>query len=583
MATATMRALRRQRSSSVNSISSIGQHSESYSNWMDDELCSVCSRPVEKSGSLYCSSECRHQDELGGSSGPSSRAMAPSTSDPALSRFPLEASSHQETMLNSLRYSALASPSLSAVQSSPNRTRKHQHHLSLEADPAQVSPLHFTSDLHASAPAQPGGRQPFAGPASANGRWSYRSQLQQGRLRRGVPSSSTPAAQQQARRGSSSSSRSSSPESSDPTTPSPQIWATSAPHPHAIGEPSALMLPPSMHDSQKRGMHVGRDGAVKGGAPDSMPSPSTLANIMRFTRRPSNTAQPPPVLFSSPVLSASRVNARAGTAQNAAVVSKSRTNTPAFNPALPTVASTTGGSGSDTSDLDLHDADHSSGESSGFSLGPSTVSAAAVVPERKTSPLSHTVALPAESSTSPLQSSKRLASDSVLPSSRRSSVGKANMSHSFTAPPAQLTMSTAASTTAEAAQPAAPVQEGSSDDVTASNTGRGRSKARGPRSSSRRRSPSPPRRDYRRVSSQGVPEAESLPASPLDNPTIPLAQSLEADDDGVRKGRMSASSEVEERPRGRQAKRSSLLLSRGAGSLGRETINEQSAVGAASG
>ncbi len=577
-------ALRRERSSSTSSL-----RKQEYSFWgMDDELCSVCARPVDTPGSLYCSADCMREDErLTATSSkntlPSSstaaaapKYMIPSSSDSALST---SASRPSASGLDSLRYNALPSPMLGAtVISSSDRSRsQHTHTLSLGSS---------SIGKHMS--------QSSNGYSARVGRWPNRRASAAPRAH--VQSASglvAPHGEEMLRRTSgSSSNRSSSPsdpDSCDPTTPSPQMWATSAPHAHMHGEPSALKLPPSMESEahslsstvkRSPSMKPGSGGTVIG----SLPSPTTVNGMLRYTRRASHTAQPAPVLFTSPIIQATRMNASATGDKR----SKSKSTTPAMPPAD---VSAKAGSGSDTSDLDLRD-NESTGGSSGFSLDRSN--------REPASPRSRSSAVLSPEAPQPQRAGQhqRNGSDTVLFSSSRRSIAspflhattaRPSVAHASTAPPAQAVFSTshaasipanvpeeAEESVADAPAPASPpvVTAAPAPDA-ARESGRGRSHARGTRSSSRRRSPSPPRRGDRRMSSRGRLSMDGEPTSGT-SPTLPSVPLLDDDEEDLL--RAPSSPDADERPRGRQGQRGSAatgLLRRAAGSLTRYTICEQ--------
>ncbi|KDN44113.1 hypothetical protein K437DRAFT_257151 [Tilletiaria anomala UBC 951] len=724
----------RNRSSSIDSVASQthdqykdGTSTAQGATWLDDELCSVCSNPVKTAGSLYCSQVCRHQDELASqnlahdaltlaghisstSVSPSAfapipgTAVNPSSSSGGSTLLGLDTSWGLSTngvdQLDTLRYTAL--PLTAAGTLGSPMVRTSHHNLASADTSAPLSPTFMSRSASISGSSTHvlprSGRQPSK---QSMARWAYPfarpclispQQQQQNQHQHHSTQS------RQHRSSSSSSSRSSlsEEESPDPATPSPNLWASSAPHAHAMGEPSALMLPPSLH-AEMKGMqklpHAGRQHTQQQQLQqrqlaETMPTPSTLASFMRYTRRPSSTNVPAPILFSSPVLAAinkvstgGRTHIGAKSPANALGASNSDSCNTYGRKSKPV---TPNGSGSDTSDLDLSGGDLSPG-SSGFELEQPGF------PAHRRSPLSQTVTLPntdrgsrsagpatAQPSTSASNITaatvtttavtirhespagraswhSRMSSDSVLSSRSSRSTGltprRPTVAHAATVPlqvsPSMASVILLTSTSSGGCdvdsfqqQPSLALvpttvrgltKHNSASSASAGSTGRsigtapvelpsplrdlsgmqraqeaaaaaavavveaaqgdprGRSKARGPRSSSCRRSPSPPRRGDRRRSraaSDAAAAAGSIASRGSDrglpSAAVPLGLDSEAPSDALfgaddDNDQNQNDEEEEERTRGRQGKRFNARLSRGfgAGGLVHEAICEQ--------
>ena len=562
--------------------------------WLGEETCSICSRPVEKSGSLYCSSDCKRQDELSASM--SLGLVGTHTHVSSGSSASTFDHGSKIASMDTLRYTALSSPTLAATRSPV----KHAKRPSYGAPP--MSPLALAVQPHSRLNSADYLSGRVAGHKAAN-RWGSSVGPSRGR-----------AGEAQSSRRSSSSSRSSESEeeaeSSDPTTPSPHIWATSAPH-AKVGEPSALMLPPAMQaDAVKILLKSPKSIGLTFRQPEA-------PGYMHFTRRPSRTNVPAPVLFSSPVLTATAKSNSQGklTGSKSPANALGRVSVKASPLATPMGAGQS--SGSDTSDLDLRDGE-SSPSSSGFSLEqsssllpsrPSPLTLSARLPDREqpftgqaTSMVSSESAaglianVALNESERPVPTHGRMSSDSAL--TRAPSRDRTMTNHEFRALPFALSPKSSrdptpgpvspvksASTTVEqleevraaASDLAASVSRSPSttigDAEAQSHGGRGRSNARGTRSSSRRRSPSPPRRGDRRVASHGRCSSATVPVSPIPVNRRASDGIESADYDLSTSLGHDALQEEDEGPRGRQGKRSSGLLACRAG--GFDTICEQ--------
>lgn len=322
MAPTTMMFTRR-RMESVRSTGSTTPADE-LTSWLPDDVCVTCHAQV-LAGQLYCSQECREEDAKA-SAAESSKAAGSSTSDAMPSSAPAVSHNHAVKPTRVASGEAISSSSRQPPQKffgnkaepasqpeekfrypcppSPNILARYGSHLT---SPALAALDHRSSQLQQSSTSE----REFASSSSEES--ANEAHVEQTTTKRRSSSRST------------FSSASEAAFSTDPSTPSPAVRSTRDELDDL--EPTDLDLPPPMHPATSLMLNA-RERRSPATKKVNLPSNPPVVKrervtMMSFARRPSRTNLPAPVLFTSPVLATTVMKASPQSNASAAGLSSS--------------------------------------------------------------------------------------------------------------------------------------------------------------------------------------------------------------------------------------------------------------------
>ncbi|PWN37693.1 uncharacterized protein FA14DRAFT_176979 [Meira miltonrushii] len=322
MAPTTMMFTRR-RMESVRSTGSTTPADE-LTSWLPDDVCVTCHAQV-LAGQLYCSQECREEDAKA-SAAESSRAAGTSTNEAMPSSAPVishnqavkptrvasgEAISSSSRQVSQKFTGSKAEPASQPEEKfrypcppSPNILARYGAHLT---SPALAALDHRSSQLQQSSTSE----REFASSSSEES--ANEAHVEQTTTKRRSSSRST------------FSSASEAAFSTDPSTPSPAVRSTRDELDDL--EPTDLDLPPPMQPATSLMLNA-RERRSPATKKVNLPSNPPVVKrervtMMSFARRPSRTNLPAPVLFTSPVLATTVMKASPQTNASAAGLSSS--------------------------------------------------------------------------------------------------------------------------------------------------------------------------------------------------------------------------------------------------------------------
>lgn len=330
MAPTTMMFTRR-RMESVRSTGSTTS-ADDLTSWLPDDVCVTCHAQV-LAGQLYCSQECREEDAKASAAETSKSTIASSTSEALPSSAPAVSHNHATKPSRVASGDAISSSSSRSTVAnsktepasqpdekfrypcppSPNILAKYGSHLT---SPALAALDHRSSQLHQSSTSE----REFLSSSSEESANEANDVEQTAVKRRGSSRSTFSSASEAAF-------------STDPSTPSTRDELDDL-------EPTDLDLPPPMQPATSLMLNA-RDRRSPAQKKVSLPSNPPVVKreritMMSFARRPSRTNLPAPVLFTSPVLATSPNSAMKRSSVTAIPVSKAQTDTNLIRKSPPT-------------------------------------------------------------------------------------------------------------------------------------------------------------------------------------------------------------------------------------------------------
>lgn len=307
----------RRRMESVRSTGSTTPADE-LTSWLPDDVCITCHAQV-LAGQLYCSQECREEDAKASAA---EASKATGSSEPMPSSAPVISHNHTTKPTRVASGEAISSSSRPTVGSkaepvsqsqekfrypcppSPNILAKYGAHLT---SPALAALDHRSSQLQQSSTSE----REFASSSSEES--ANEAHVQQATTKRRSSSRST------------FSSASEAAFSTDPSTPSPAIRSTRDELDDF--EPTELDLPPPMQPATSLMLNARErrsPAQKKVNLPSNPPVVKReRVTMMSFARRPSRTNLPAPVLFTSPILATTVMKASPQSNASAAALSSS--------------------------------------------------------------------------------------------------------------------------------------------------------------------------------------------------------------------------------------------------------------------